>query len=119
MTNEERKQQREAWEDKHYTKQIQCPEHAQASHTATLYQQGNRYAGIWECPVTGTSDSCEHENGSEVESVTEDHLGINGHYQTEHEIYVCVDCGTETDGCPAEDRAEAIADMQIMEALGQ
>lgn len=118
-TDAERKAAREAWEDKHYTKDITCPEHPQARHTAVLYQHGHRYAGIWECPLTGASDSCEHPNGSEIEVATSDHLGFGGHYQTEHEIYVCVDCGTQTDGDPAEDRAEAIADMQIMEALGK
>lgn len=114
MTDEERKQQREAWQDKHYTKQIQCPEHAQASHTATLYQNGHRFAGIWECPVTGASDSCEHENGTHVEETVQDHLGFQGHYQTEHSIYVCDDCEEMVDGDPeadaAEDRADAEAD---------
>lgn len=119
MTDEQRKQQREAWQDKNCTKQITCPEHPKGDHTATLYQHGHRFSGIWECPVTGTSDSCEHENGTEIEEVVEDHMGFSGHYQTEHEIYVCVDCGEQVDGDPAEDRAEAIADMQIMEALGK
>ena len=119
MQSEAQRQRREAWEDKHYTKQIQCPEHAQGSHTAVLYQHGHRFAGIWECPVTGASDSCEHPNGSEVESVEVDDSHPDRSDGYSYEIYVCVDCGTETDGNPAEDRAEAIADMQIMEALGK
>lgn len=118
-TDEERKAQREAWEDKHYTKQISCPEHAQSDHTATLYQNGHRFAGIWECPVTGASDSCEHENGTEIETVEVDDSHPDRHDGYSYEIYVCVDCGMQADGDPAEDRADAIADMQIMEALGK
>lgn len=101
------------------TKQIPCPEHAQATHTATLYQNGHRYAGIWECPVSGASDSCEHSNGSKIETVEVDDSHPDRSDGYSFEIYVCVDCGEKTDGDPAEDRAEAIADMQIMEARGK
>ena len=118
-TDAERKAAREAWEDKHYTKDITCPEHPESRHTAVLYQNGHRFAGIWECPLTGASDSCEHPNGSEIEMVEVDDSHPDRHDGYSYEIYVCVDCGMQTDGDPAEDRAEAIADMQIMEALGK
>ena len=117
-TDAQRKAEREAWEDKHYTKQIPCPEHAQSSHTATLYQNGHRYAGIWECPVSGASDSHEHVD-SEIETVEVDDSHPDRSDGYSYEIYVCVDCGVQMDGDPAEDRAEAIADMQIMEARGK
>lgn len=93
-----------------YTKQIQCPEHPQDSHTAVLYTFGHQYAGMWECPVTGASDSCEHES-THVEEAVQDHLGFQGHYQTEHSIYVCDDCECQVDGDPEADAAEAKADM--------
>jgi len=92
------------------TKQIQCPEHPRSEHTATLYTFGHQYAGIWECPITGASDSHEHEH-THVESVTEDHLGEQGHYQTESSIYVCDDCECQVDGDPTADAVEAKADM--------
>lgn len=106
-------------QEEYNTKQIDCPEHPQGGHTATLYQHGHKYAGIWECPVTGSSDSCEHPNGSEIETVEVDdsHPDRNDGYS--YEIYVCVDCQETMDGSPAEDRAEAIAEQQIMEALGK
>ena len=96
-----------------HTKSIQCPEHPQASHTAVLYTFGHQYAGMWECPVTGASDSCEHES-THVEEAVQDHLGFQGHYQTESSIYVCDNCECQVDGDPeadaAEDRADAEAD---------
>lgn len=101
-----------------YTKEINCPEHPEGDHKAVLYMFGHQYAGIWECPVTGSSDSCEHES-THIAIGTEDHLGFNGHYQTDHEYYECDACECTVDGNPAEDRADAIADMQIMEALGK
>jgi hypothetical protein len=98
-----------------YTKQIPCREHPQGDHTAVLYTFGHQYAGIWECPITGASDSCEH-NDTHVEETVQDHLGAQGHYQTEHSIYVCDDCECQVDGDPeadaAEERADAEADSQ-------
>lgn len=94
-----------------YTKSISCPEHPQDSHTAVLYTNGHQYAGIWECPVTGASDACEHES-THVESATQDHLGVDGHYQTEHSIYVCDNCEVTVDGDPEADAAEAKADAE-------
>lgn len=113
MTDAERKAKREAWEDANYTMQIPCPEHAQGDHTATLYQFGHRWADVVECPVTGSSDSHNHDDlETEVEETVQDHLGINGHYQTEHSIYVYKDCGMIADGDPAADAAEAQADYE-------
>lgn len=117
-TDEERKAAREAWEDKHYRVEIDCPEHP-GKHKAFLFQHGHRYAGIWECQVTGESDSHEHSD-YEIEEV--EHISPNpdsSYYWTER-IYVCGGCGVMIeDEDPDTDRAEAIADMQIMEALGK
>lgn len=102
-----------------YTKQIQCPEHPQDSHKAVLYTFGHQYAGIWECPVTGASDSCKHES-THVETTQVDYFptpDIDASYEVE--FYQCDDCECEADGNPAEDRAEAIADQQLMELLGK
>lgn len=103
------KREREAYQDQHYTTPITCPEHPNAKHQATLYQHGHRYAGIWECPKSGASDSCEHES-THVEEAVEDHLGFQGHYQTEHAIYVCDACECTVDGDPVADAAEDAAD---------
>lgn len=111
MTDEQRKAQREAWEDANLTVQIPCPEHPQDSHTATLYQFGHRYADVWECPVTGASDSHDHDDEpTHVEDAVQDHMGINGHYQTEYSIYVYDSCGMQADGDPMADAAEAAAE---------
>jgi len=118
-TDAERKAQREAWEDKHYTTKIECPEHPNGKHQATLFQWGHRFAGIWECPKTGVSDSHEHSD-YEIEEI--EHMSPNpdsSHYWTER-IYVCGGCGVAIeDEDPDTDRAEALADMQIMEARGK
>lgn len=117
MQGEVMKRQREAYEDKHYTKQIDCPEHP-GKHQAILFQHPHRCSGMWECP-TGISDAHEHEN-YEIEEI--EHMSPNpdsSYYWTER-IYVCADCGEMIeDANPDEDRAEAIADAQIMEALGK
>ena len=101
------------------TKQIKCPEHPQESHTAVLYTFGHQYAGIWECPVTGSSDSCEHE-ATHIETTQVDFFptpDVDASYDVE--FYQCDACECEVDGNPAEDRAEALADSQLMEALGK
>jgi hypothetical protein len=95
MTTESRvvANRRHKWEDEHYTKQIDCPEHP-GQHTATLYQFGHRYAGIWECPVTGDTDSHDCQ-----EFKTE--TAINTYWSQELEdtidaevaVEVCVGCG--------------------------
>ena len=68
-------------------KLIACPEHPEAGHKAILYCYPSDFAGIWECPG-GTSDTHVHSD-LEVKTVTEDHMGIDGHYQTEQRVYVC------------------------------
>lgn len=69
---------------------------------------------IYEYPnctwkLEGDTFFCTHDE-VEIETFTEDHMGFNGHYQTESEAYVCAECGEILDGCPAEDRAEAMID---------
>lgn len=100
-----------------YTKQIPCPEHAQGGHTATLYLFGHKYAGLWECPVSGASEACEHVS-THIETVEVTNFptpDIDASYDTE--VYVCDLCGCTVDGNPAEDRADAQADAEIMNAL--
>ena len=53
----------------------------------------------------------------EIVDYVEDHLGINGHYQTEGKGYVCVDCGEQLEGDPEADRADYEAECQLMELL--
>lgn len=93
------------------TKQITCPAHGK--HQATLYMYGHEYAGIWECPKTGESDSCEHESTRVEETVTDYHDPGNyyGHGQRTSNIYVCEDCECTVDGDPDADAAEDRADM--------
>ena len=87
---------------------------------AVLFCYPSQYAGIWECdnPECGASDTHEHDD---VQSVTvECDTMRNGEHDTyETEIYECQTCGIQVEGDPAEDRADAIADSQIMEALGK
>lgn len=99
------------------TKQIDCPEHPQASHKAVLYTFGHQYAGIWECTVTAASDTCTHES-THIESRQVDYFptpDIDSSYDVD--VYVCDECQCDTDGSPAEDRADDIAEMQVMEEL--
>lgn len=117
--NNKQKKQREAYEDEHYTAKVDCYFHKGKNHTATIHKEPHRYAGIVECDQTGESDMCEHNGEKEIETATTDHLGFNGHYQTEHEFYICDICGMEIDGDPEEDRADSIADTQTMQALGK
>ena len=94
-----------------YTIEIDCPAHG--DHKAPLFQEGHQYAGIWECPVTGESDSCEHENRI-VEEATEDYhdpSNAYGHGQRTSNVYVCEDCKVTLDGDPDADAAEDRADM--------
>ena len=90
------------------TKQIDCPEHP-GQHWATLYCYPHKYAGIWECGITGTSDSHDHHDDPdaeiEIETFTQDHLGFQGHYQTESRGYICGGkngCGITLEGDPDE-----------------
>lgn len=74
----------------------------------------------WE--YEGGNFYCTHDE-REVEMAVEDHLGFEGHYQTESEIYVCAECGESLEGSPEFDRAEyeaeAEAEAQLMELLGK
>lgn len=79
----------EAYDDKHYTKQIDCPEH-KGQHEAKLYQFPHKYAGIWECPE-GLSDSCEHEE-IRRDSATVDTMRNGEHDQYETPVLVCEAC---------------------------
>lgn len=106
-------EKRQAYEDATYNKQIDCPEHP-GQHMATLSCQGHRYAGIWDCPVTGDSDSHLHGN---YETVTVESDGPR------YQVYVCGGdngCGVSIETAdPASDAADAAADYQICEALGK
>lgn len=66
---------------------IDCPEHS-GEHKAVLYQWPHRFAGIWECPVSGSSDVHDHSLTIGTE-IIEDHFWLNGRHQTEREIYIC------------------------------
>jgi hypothetical protein len=56
----------------------------------------------WE--LEGDTFFCTHDE-REVEEFVQDHLGFQGHYQTEHLGYVCADpdCGEVLEGSPEED----------------
>lgn len=75
-----------------HSEQIECPAHG--DHEATLYQHGSKYAGVWECNVTGESDVCEHESTHVQESVIDYHDPENayGHGQYEINVDVCDAC---------------------------
>lgn len=75
-------------EVKLHTRPIPCPVHF-GEHKVILYRWPHRYAGIWECLESGVSDVHDHSDSMVVETITEDHLGISGHYETERKIYVC------------------------------
>lgn len=113
-----------------YTKLIDCPEHPNGrahwyslrKHQAILFCEGGRYAGIWECPVTGSSDSHDHYEAADaglaeiiVEDTEVDTLDGRGEHTTyPSSVYVCggdQGCGIVLDGDPAADAAEDRADM--------
>ena len=48
--------------------------------------------------LDGDTFFCEHEEVEVVDCV-QDHMGFDGHYQTEYKINVCCDCGSEVDDC--------------------
>lgn len=64
--------------------------------------------------LEGVSFFCAHDEIEVVEYV-EDHMGI----ETRIEGYACAECGEPLDGSPAEDRADAIAEQQLMELLNK
>lgn len=70
----------------------------------------------WE--LDGNEFHCAHDD-IEIVDYVEDHLGIDGHYQTESQGYACADCGEPIEGDPEEDRQDMIAEMQLMELLNK
>jgi len=110
-------QEKEAWENKHYTKSIDCPFEGHEGHKATVYEHGHRYAGVIECDATGESDSCEHPD-TRVEE-TEDWPTSPLDNPTPYPIYVCNICECTAEGDPREDAHDAMVDSQIMQALGK
>jgi len=70
----------------------------------------------WE--MDGDAFYCTHDE-VEVVTYTNDHMGFQGHYQTEEDGYACAGCEEPLEGSPAEDRADALAEMQLMDALGK
>ena len=55
---------------------------------------------------------CTHDEVETVEYTT-DHMGFDGHYQTEEEGYACAECGEPLEGSPAEDRADYLASIEV------
>jgi hypothetical protein len=103
---------RAMFEDKHYIKSINCPEHP-GKHQAKLYVQGHQYAGLWECPVTGESDTHEHDD-YQIEEVEVDDSHPDRRDGYTYQIYVCGTCSVGIDRDEADpelDRLEALADM--------
>lgn len=68
--------------------------------------------------LDGETFFCTHDE-VEVTEYTEDHLGANGHYQTNHLGYACAECGEPLDGDPIADRNDYLAESQLMEMLGK
>lgn len=54
----------------------------------------------WE--LEGDTFFCTHDEFEVIESV-QDHMGFNGHYQTESLGYICSECEEPLDGSPEED----------------
>lgn len=75
---------------------IPCPEH-HGKHQATLYQWPHEYAGVWECPVSGESDSCPHTMTEQV-SVPVNYMSFNGPEQAETSITTCSLCLIQLEG---------------------
>lgn len=97
---------------------IDCPE-CEEFEGAYLWQEGSSYAGVWECDTCGACDFHEHSD-YRVETITVDCMRGSEPDQYEIQVYVCGGCGVTIEGeYPEEDRAEALADMQIMEARGK
>jgi len=54
--------------------------------------------------LDGDTFFCTHDEVN-VEEFTNDHMGFEGHYQTESLGYVCAECDEVLEGSPEEDRA--------------
>jgi hypothetical protein len=105
-------------------KSITCPAHPNGrvkpwslhKHKAVLWEHGEKWAGIWECLITGESDACEHENRvvESVEVTFWSSPDVDSSYDVL--VYVCTDCGVAIDrdeGDPEQDRFDAMVDAQI------
>lgn len=68
----------------------------------------------WE--LDGDTFFCTHDERV-ILDYTEDHMGLMGHYQTESQGYACAECFEPLEGNPEEDRAEALAESQLMDLL--
>lgn len=111
-------------------KTITCPSHPNGRvnrwslhrHKAVLWEHGEKWAGVWECLITGESDSCEHED-RRIESVEVTYWptpDIDHSYDVD--VYVCNDCECTIDrdvADPAEDRYDAMVDVEIDFARGK
>lgn len=111
--------------DRVYTKFIPCPDHPNGrahwwdlhKHQAILFCHPGQYAGIWECPVTGSSESHEHAD-YEIET-TEDWPTSPLDNPQSYDIYICggeLGCGVVIeDADPAVDRQDMLDDMAVDE----
>lgn len=85
------------------TKVVTCPAHSDG-HRAILYIFPHKYAGTYECPVTGMSDSCPHENyhTEEVENLptSPEDNPLSG------KVYVCDDCEIQLENYEPEEDFE-------------
>lgn len=101
-------------------KQIDCPEHP-SEHEATLYCHPHKYAGIWECDETGEGISDTHEHDDyQIEEAEHPSSNPDSSYYWTEKYYVCGGCGVAIDrdvADPEEDRLDALAEAQLMEAL--
>lgn len=100
---------------------IKCPDCGQL---AILYRYPHQYAGIWECQneACGASDTHDHTPHLEIETIEVDDSHPDRSDGYTYQAYVCTLDGVQIpldEASPAEDRAEAIADSQIMQALGK
>lgn len=91
---------------------------------AILYVTPHQYAGIWECQseTCGASDNHDHSPHLEIETVEVDDSHPDRSDGYSYQVYVCSIDGVQIpldEASPAEDRADAIADSQIMQALGK
>ena len=110
-------QEKQAYEDKRYTNEIDCPFDGHTGHKAIAYQHGHRFAGVIECVLTGESDSCEHPE-TRVEETEDWPTSPLDNPQT-YQIYVCTVCECTAEGDPHEDAHEAMVDAQIDMARGK
>lgn len=119
QTDAERKAQREKWEDDNYSLLIDCPFHPGA-HWAILYKWGHRHGGMVECPRGEYEDHDHDDYRVEDFEVDDSHPDRSDGYS--YKGYVCGTCDTPIDPDVAnyyQDREDAIADAQIMEARGK